>query len=97
MIIKELLDIVADFNFWHKDQDTGIEREELKEVMKLINMKDIATIILGVRRAGKTYLTKQILKKRIEQGIKKEQTLYINFEDEKLEPYMDKNILDNLY
>lgn len=97
MIIKELLDIVAELNFWHRDQDIGIEREELEEVNKLVDMKDVALIISGVRRAGKTYLAKQLLRKKIGRGIKKEQTLYINFEDKKLEPYMNKDILDNVY
>jgi len=97
MIIKELLDIIAELNFWYRDQDIGIEREELNEVNKLVNMKNVALIISGVRRAGKTCLAKQLLKKKIEEGIKKEQTLYINFEDKKLEPYLNKDILDNLY
>lgn len=96
MITKELLDTVSELNFWYKEQDTGIEREELEEVMTLVDIKDTATIILGVRRVGKTILSKQILRKKLEK-IKKEQTLYINFEDKKLEPFLNADILDNLY
>jgi hypothetical protein len=92
MIIKELLDIISELNFWYKEPDTGIERSELKEVTPLVAMKETAVILLGVRRAGKTYLTRQILKQK-----KKEQTVYINFEDKKLEPYLNSDILDNLY
>lgn len=92
MIIRELLDIIADLNFWYREQDTGIERPELENVMKIVDMKEVAAIILGVRRAGKTYLAKQILKKKA-----KGQTLYINFEDKKLEPYLNSDILDNVY
>ena len=36
MIIKELLDIISELNFWHKDQDAGIEREELNEILKIM-------------------------------------------------------------
>ena len=96
MIIKELLDIISELNFWHKDQDAGIEREELNEILKIMDMPKIAVIILGVRRAGKTYLTRQILREKIKK-IKKEQTLYVNFEDNRLEPYLNKNILDDIY
>lgn len=96
MIIKELLDIVADLNFWYKDQDTGLKRSELVDVLKLVDMKDTALIILGVRRAGKTTLSKQILKEKMKK-IKKEQTLYVNFEDKKLEPFLNSEILDNIY
>ncbi len=96
MIKKDLLDIIAVLNFWHKEQDTGIRRSELDEVMKLVDMKDVALLILGVRRAGKTYLAKQILQKKLE-DIEKKQTLYVNFEDKKLEPYLDTEFLDDLY
>jgi len=96
MIVKELLDIVAELNFWYKEQDTGVKRDELEEVMTLVDIKDTAAVILGVRRAGKTVLSKQILKKKLE-TIKKEQTLYINFEDKKLEPFLNADILDNVY
>ncbi len=96
MIIKDLIDIISDFNFWHKDQDTGIKREELEEVMSLMDIKDTALFILGIRRAGKTTLSKQILREKIEE-VDKEQTLYINFEDNRLEPFLNKEILDNIY
>jgi predicted AAA+ superfamily ATPase len=97
MIIKEILDIIAELNFWYRDQDVGIERGELDEVNKLASMKNVALLICGVRRAGKTYLARQLLKKKLEESIKKEQTLYVNFEDKRLEPYLNKDILDNLY
>lgn len=73
-----------------------MKRDELEELMNLVDIKDTATIILGVRRVGKTILSKQILKKKIEEG-KKEQTLYINFEDNRLEPFLNADILDNVY
>lgn len=96
MINKELLDAIAGSNFWYKEQETGIEREELKEVLQLLDIKDTILIVAGVRRAGKTYLVKQILKRKLKE-VKKEQTLYINFEDKRLEPYLNKEILDNVY
>lgn len=98
MIIKELLDIVADLNFWHREQSTGIARGELGSIMKLVDMPDVSLFITGVRRSGKTYMAKQILKSKINAGlIRKEQTLYVNFEDARLEPYLNKDILDSLY
>ncbi|MEW5896991.1 MAG: ATP-binding protein [Nanoarchaeota archaeon] len=95
--MREPLDLVADLNFWYKKQETGIPRKELTQVLKLIDMKDVSFFILGVRRAGKTFLAKQILEKKIEAGLKKEQTFYINFEDKRLEPYLNSKLLDQLY
>lgn len=93
---KELLEIISVHNFWHKDQDTGIEREGLENAMKLVDIEGMATIVLGVRRAGKTYLTKQILRRKMEE-YGKGQTLYVNFEDKALEPFIDEDILDEIY
>lgn len=42
------------------------------------------TTITGPRRAGKTYLCFQLIKKLLDKEISKENLLYINFEDEKL-------------
>lgn len=95
--MPNILDLIADLNFWYKEQEIGVIRDELAPVLKLVDMKDISFFILGVRRAGKTFLAKQILKRKIEQGISKEQTLYVNFEDNKLEPYLNESLLDQLY
>lgn len=41
-------------------------------------------VILGPRRSGKTYYLYFLIKKLLEQNVKKERILYINFEDPKL-------------
>ncbi len=94
---NELLDIISDLNFWHNDQEIGLARKELEPVLKLVDMPGVSFFILGVRRAGKTFLAKQILKRKIDAGLEKNQTLYINFEDKKLEPYLNAEILDKIY
>lgn len=40
--------------------------------------------VIGSRRAGKTYLLLGTIQQLLEQGVPKEQVLYINFEDERL-------------
>jgi len=92
-----MIEKIAPLNFWYKDQDTGIRREELKEVMHFVNMKETALVLTGVRRCGKSYLTKQILAEGIKDSLRKEQTLYINFEDEDIEPFIAKGIINKIY
>ena len=61
-----------------------------------INLRtNFITAIIGPRRAGKTYLCFQEIKKLINKKISKENILYINFEDEKLLNANAKDI-DNL-
>ncbi len=54
-----------------------------REVDIPLNTGKIISII-GPRRSGKTYLMFQWMNKLIENGIRKERILYINFEDERL-------------
>lgn len=46
---------------------------------------DFITTITGPRRAGKTYFCFQLMKKLLQQGISKENLLYLNFEDNRLQ------------
>ncbi len=93
---KELLDKVQELNFWYKEQSTGLERDELKKILKFTDDKGMALVIAGVRRGGKTFLAKQILNQKLTK-IKPEQTLIINFEDPSLEPFLSVESLQELY
>ncbi|PKL72096.1 hypothetical protein CVV26_03005 [Candidatus Kuenenbacteria bacterium HGW-Kuenenbacteria-1] len=64
----------------------------LKKLRELAKSKEDAIALIEVRRAGKTFLTKQFLKEKT-----KEETLYVNFEDPKLEPYLSLNLLEEIY
>jgi predicted AAA+ superfamily ATPase len=54
---------------------------------------DLIKIIVGIRRSGKSTLMKQIIEKLLQDGIKKEEIIYLNFEDYQLRKYKDPNIL----
>jgi len=45
-----------------------------------------ATVVIGIRRAGKTFLLYQEIRRLIEAGIDRRDILYINFEDDRLQP-----------
>lgn len=45
---------------------------------------DFVVAVIGARKAGKTYLVFETIQKLIKAGVKKEQIIYINFEDERL-------------
>jgi len=94
---EEIIRVLYDSNFWGKEQEVGIVREEYLE--KLIKIKDMeeSICISGVRRCGKSTISKQFLKQIIEKGVKKENTLYVNFEEPAFTPYLNSNILDIIY
>lgn len=57
--------------------ERGVEIEEIPE--------NVAFVITGVRRSGKTYLLYEIAK-RLEKDIPRQNIIYVNFEDDRLYP-----------
>lgn len=63
---------------------------------RLTTMPDapnMARVIIGMRRSGKTYLLFQEMQRLMEAGVEKSRLLYINFEDDRLQP-LGPNALD---
>lgn len=76
---------IMKWNFWWSNPNklndfNWVERDALKKVISLMNTPHIKDII-GVRRAGKTFLMYQIISYLIKTGIKPEEILYLNFDD----------------
>ncbi|MEK6950714.1 MAG: ATP-binding protein [Nanoarchaeota archaeon] len=93
---EELIKAISELNFWGREQPIGRWREGyVSRIQKFLPGED-ALVILGVRRAGKTYLARQILKKQFP-TVRSEQTLYLNFEDPQLGPYLAADVLEQVY
>jgi len=91
-----LLEILHDWNFWKKELDTGKERRAYVEKCLRFLEPNVVTAIIGVRRAGKSYLMRQVIKKLIEKGVKRENILMVNFEDGRFAEFYPK-LLDEIY
>jgi len=78
---KIILEILNDWNFWKKELPSGKKRKEyLKKFAKFLKSNIVVTI-LGIRRAGKSYLMRQIAKELIKKHTPPKNILIINFED----------------
>jgi uncharacterized protein len=73
--VKAML-LEQDQTFWQRD--TGIEREQLSEIVRAANLPH-AIIISGLRRVGKSTLLAQLAHR-----IGSDQFYYVNFEDDRL-------------
>ncbi len=90
---EELLEILSDWNFWAKEIDTGIKREDyIKELIPLITGTNQIVCIAGIRRSGKSTIIKQ-LTKELGGDIN---TLIVNFEDERF-LQRDLKLLRDIY
>lgn len=61
---------------------------------------NLATVITGIRRCGKTYRLFQEMHRVIEEGYDPRNMLYFNFEDERLKPYTPQllsDVIDSFY
>jgi predicted AAA+ superfamily ATPase len=67
--------------YWRKEIPPSIERK-----IALKTESDHINDIIGPRRAGKTYLMFSTIRALLEEGLEKEATIYVNFENRKLLP-----------
>ncbi|NAZ25929.1 MAG: AAA family ATPase [Nanoarchaeota archaeon] len=93
----EILSILLDWNFWKKDIDIGIERKEyIEKALKYMN-SNMVICLYGVRRAGKTFLLRQIAKELIKRNIvDSKDILIVNFEDVRFREY-NIDLLDQIF
>ena len=80
---------IMKWNFWWSnpkklDDFEWVERDILKSTIGLLGSPHIKDII-GVRRAGKTFLMYQIISHLIKTSVKPEEILYLNFDDPEFE------------
>jgi len=77
----EVIHILNDWNFWDKDQKTGILRPlYLSRLGPLFSSNQVITIT-GPRRAGKSFIMRQMAKRLIEEGCDPKNILHVNLED----------------
>ena len=80
--MKDILEFLID-DFHERDLPELFPRD--KRINKLPHK---ASVITGMRRSGKTWFCYQQMKELLSQGVEKERLLYINFEDERLLPFL---------
>ena len=94
---SEILAILKDWNDWENRQDIGILRNAyLTRLEALITGSNQIITITGPRRAGKSYLMRQMARRLFEKGIRRENILFVNFEDPRFTS-LDTKLLGQIY
>lgn len=90
MIYQSLLaPVLEDWSYFSKAPAPSIRRDVLDSLPPL--QPDIATVIQGVRRCGKSTLLAQIMEER---KLPRERCFFINFEDPRLSDALETGLLD---
>src|SRR3989344_6031362 len=92
----QIIEILEDWNFWTKDHDVGLIREEyLKKLERLYKTEQVIAV-LGVRRCGKSTIIRQYIKRLINKRVNPRNILYVNFEDLRFKDF-NLELLNQIY
>lgn len=94
---EQIIETLLLWNFWEKDIDTGIPRQEyLTQMKRYLNTDEIVTLT-GVRRSGKSTLLLQLIDKLIKNDVPRINTIYVNFEDPRFYNFLNIDLLDIIW
>lgn len=94
---EQIIETLLLWNFWEKDIDIGIPRDEYLNQIKRYLKTDEIIALTGVRRSGKSTILLQVLSELIRNGVSRANTLYINFEDPKFYNFLNIDLLDKIW
>ncbi len=94
---EKILEILNDWNFWKKEIDTGKERPFYLEKFKNFMTTGQIISVVGARQVGKSTLMLQYAHTLIQQGLPKENILYVNFEDPRFVGELSLDLLQKIY
>ena len=93
---NEIFRLLDDWNLWKRELETGIMRSFYLDRLKRFSTTNQILVIKGARRSGKSFVMKQLAKKFISEGIKRENILIVNFEDPRFTE-LDTGSLQEIY
>jgi len=97
MQTAEIIEILSYWNFWSRKLDVGVYRKfYVEELVRQRKLKE-ASVVLGVRRSGKSTILLQVLKHLIDSGVPRKNTLYINFEEPSFDAHLNLDFLIKIY
>lgn len=94
--MRELLVTLREESFFEIEQ----ARKSVPRAIRFPKTDQMIKVAIGMRRSGKTYTLFQRINHLLEEGIKKEQILFIDFEDDRLLPMTVKEmgqLIDEFY
>jgi len=93
---KVILTVLEDWNCWTKPFKKSFSRATYEdEVAKKATTKEII-FLKGVRRSGKSTILRNHIENLMEQGVSKNQILFVNLEDPRFAPYLSLELLEEI-
>ena len=93
----QIIETLIPWNFWEKDLDTGIIREEYLNRLNTFLKTDEIIALSGIRRSGKSTILLQLFADLIHKQVPRINTLYLNFEDPKFFSFLNLDFLEEIW
>lgn len=94
----EIINSIRKYNFWDSNPiDLGFPRTSYTDKIGQYVDNKLVKVLVGQRRAGKSYILRQIASRLISEGVKSENILYINKEYMELATLRSAVELEQLY
>ncbi len=93
---SKILEVLSSWNFWGEGVETGTERNLSEKIISLLSGVNKVVAVYGVRRAGKSYLLRQVAEK-MSSKLGSKNVLYVNFEEAVFPVKMDVRFLIKVY
>ncbi|MBI4668858.1 MAG: ATP-binding protein, partial [Elusimicrobia bacterium] len=94
---ETIIEILHNWNFWNKEQDVGVIRDNYLNKIDGFIKTDQIVALTGVRRSGKSTLMKQFIAREIARGKNPKSFLYVNFEEPKFAGFINPEFLQQIY
>ena len=94
---EQIIEILIESNFWRQDQNVGIERTNYLNRLSGLAQEGMAVTIVGPRRSGKSTIMYQLIKRLIDGGVPRENTLHVNFEDPRFYGELNPQFMSRLF
>jgi hypothetical protein len=93
----KIIEILLDANFWREDRFCGVERGPYLERIFHLAQDGLAVSLIGPRRSGKSTIMNQLIRRLIAQGVPRQNTLYVNYEDPRFFGELTPEFMNRLF
>ena len=93
---EKIIEILNEWNYWNKSLPNTISRKNYENKIEKKYKTEEIIFLKGVRRSGKSTILMNHIKNLLQQGIKKEEILFVNFEDPRFAPYLTLELLEEI-
>ncbi len=94
---EKIIETLLLWNFWDKEIDTGVPRDEYLTRLKKYSSTDEVVAVTGVRRCGKSTILLQFLAELFNAQTPRKNTLYVNLEDPNFYNFLRVDLLNEIW